>query len=519
MIELNEHMESRLHKMRELEALGVKPFGQPFKNKNHARDLHAEFGDHSNEAFAETPINCSLAGRIMMVRSFGKAVFAHMQDSTARIQVYMKRDIMGEEAFKVVNLLDLGDLVGVEGRLFRTKTNELTVEVHKLCFLAKALRPLPEKFHGLTDTETRYRQRYLDLIVNPDVKETFRRRSGIIKTIRDHLEAHNFIEVETPMMQAIPGGATARPFKTHHNALGIDLYLRIAPELYLKRLLVGGFERVFELNRNFRNEGLSKKHNPEFTMIEFYAAYKDYTYLMAFTEDLFAKVLERVIGTQQITFGDNVIDFTPPWPKLPFAKSMMDRGVPAELMTNPVFAYDWAVAKGIDVPDGASHAKVLDEVFSKLVEPFLIQPTFIVDYPVELSPLAKRKADEPHLVERFELFIAGWEVANAFSELNDPLDQHERFKEQARAREGGDDEALRMDDDFVRALEHAMPPAAGEGIGIDRLVMILTDSHTIKDVILFPQMRPELHGSCPLPQPKVETPAGEPKSQEGKGGL
>ncbi len=502
-------------KMRELEALGVKPFGQPFENPDSARDINVRYAGLSHEALEAESGRFTLAGRLIMVRSFGKAVFAHLQDATGRLQIYLKRDIMGEDAFKIVKLLDLGDLIGVTGRLFRTRTNELTLEVSAMSFLAKALRPLPEKFHGLTDTETRYRQRYLDLIVNPDVKETFRRRSAIIKAIRDHLEEHGFIEVETPMMQAVPGGATAKPFKTHHNALGIDLYLRIAPELYLKRLLVGGFERVFELNRNFRNEGLSKKHNPEFTMIEFYAAYKDYNFLMDFTEELFVTIMDKAIGTHIVTFGEHTIDFTSPWPRLPFEKAMLDNGVPAMAITDERFALEWAIQQELDVPKGASHAKVLDEIFSKFVEPKLIQPTFVTDYPVGLSPLAKRKAEQPHLVERFELFVAGWEVANAFSELNDPIDQFGRFREQALAREQGDDEALRMDDDFVRALEYAMPPAAGEGIGIDRLVMILTNSHTIKDVILFPQLKPEMHGQTVPTGAPADTDASKPEEERG----
>ncbi|HHN65796.1 MAG TPA: lysine--tRNA ligase, partial [Nitrospirae bacterium] len=346
-------------------------------------------------------------------------------------------------------------------------------------------------WHGLRDIELRYRQRYVDLIVNPQVRETFRKRSAIIKFIRDYLEQKGFLEVETPMMHQIPGGATAKPFKTHHNALGIDLYLRIAPELYLKRLLVGGFEKVFELNKNFRNEGISTKHNPEFTMLEFYVAYRDYNYLMDFTERMITELLERIAGSLKIPYGEHTLDFTPPWQRITMYDAMKQRGVPEEALKEPDRAREFAMAKGIDLKNIHSHAKVLDEIFKELVEPHLIQPTFIIDYPVELSPLAKRKKDNPELVERFELFVAAREIANAFTELNDPQDQKTRFLKQVEDRERGDEEAHRMDEDFIRALEYGMPPAAGEGIGIDRLVMILTDSHSIRDVILFPQLKPE----------------------------
>ena len=331
----------------------------------------------------------------------------------------------------------------------------------------------------------------MDLIVNPDVQKTFEKRSVAIKAVRDFLEANRFIEVETPMMHQIPGGATARPFKTHHNALSLDLYLRVAPELYLKRLLVGGYERVFEINKNFRNEGISTKHNPEFTMLEFYMAYKDYTYLMGFTEELIVYAAERVAGTLRMPFGDTVIDLTPPWKRLPMVDALSEKGVPVAAITDPGEATAWARSKKIDIERGASHAKVLDEIFKVMVEPELIQPTFITDYPVDLSPLAKRKPNDRELVERFELFIASREIANAFSELNDPMDQRERFLKQVEAREKGDEEAQFMDEDFVRALEYGMPPAAGEGIGIDRLVMLLTDSQSIRDVILFPLLKPE----------------------------
>jgi lysyl-tRNA synthetase class 2 len=424
------------------------------------------------------------------MRDFGKAAFAHIQDATGKIQVYFKRDVLAER-YRLIKKLDIGDIIGIKGLLFRTKTNELTIEVQDLVLLTKSLRPLPEKWHGLKDIETRYRQRYVDLIVNPEVKETFIKKSIIIKAIRDFLESKGFIEVETPMMQPIPGGATAKPFVTYHNALGVDLYLRIAPELYLKRLLVGGYERVYELNRNFRNEGISTKHNPEFTMLEFYVAYRDYSYLMNFTEELITSVAEKTLGGLKVPYGNTTIDFTPPWPRIPMLDALLKKGVPEEALRNVEKAKGWAKQHNINIDKNEALGKILDEIFKEMVEPELVQPTFIIDYPVELSPLAKRKPENPSLVERFELFIASREIANAFSELNDPFDQKERFEEQGEAKAQGDEEAHWMDEDFVRALEYGMPPAAGEGIGIDRLVMLLTNSQSIRDVILFPQLKPE----------------------------
>jgi lysyl-tRNA synthetase class 2 len=467
MLDSNEQIESRKKKLDDLRAAGLEPFGRAFDFSDRAGDLHGRYGKASREGLESDPVSCSLAGRITALRSFGKAAFAHIRDATDKIQVYLKKDLL-KENYALVKKLDIGDIIGVEGRLFRTKTDELTVEVERLTFLTKALRPLPEKWHGLKDVEIRYRQRYLDLIVNPEVKETFRKRSAIIKAMRDFLESRGFIEVETPMMQPIPGGAAARPFRTHHNALGMDLYLRIAPELYLKRLLIGGYERVYELNRNFRNEGISTKHNPEFSMLEFYMSYKDYDYLMSFTEEMLAYVAGKVLGSPKFTYGVHEIDLTPPWPRKRMFEAMVEKGVPEEALGDPGKARGWARSEGMDIPSGTSPAKVLDEIFSEKVEPHLIQPTFITDYPVELSPLARRKPGEPGLVERFELFIVGREIANAFSELNDPMDQMERFLEQVREGERyGDEEAHQMDEDFIRALEHGMPPAAGEGIGID----------------------------------------------------
>ena len=490
MDEITQHIKSRLQKLEDLKDQGVEPYAGAFEKAHLSADVLKEFDGLSREELESKEVEVSVAGRVITPRKFGKAAFVNLQDASGRIQVYLKKDILGD-VFPVAKKIDEGDIIGVKGVLFRTKTDELTVEAREFRLLTKSLRPLPEKWHGLKDVELRYRRRYVDLIVNPEVKETFKKRSSIIKAIRDFLEGHGFVEVETPMMQQIPGGAAAKPFKTHHNALDTDLYLRIAPELYLKRLLVGGFEKVYELNRNFRNEGVSTKHNPEFTMLEFYIAYKDYNFLMDFTEELIPAIVEQALGTKKLTYGDLEIDFTPPWPRMPFKQTLLDAGVPGEVTSGKGAAYAWAKDKGIEVTEGMSYGKLLDEIFSDLVEPKLIQPTFITDYPVELSPLAKRKPESPELVERFELFIAGREIANAFSELTDPIDQRERFEEQVRAKEAGDEEMHDMDTDFIRALEYGMPPAAGEGIGIDRLVMLLTDSQSIRDVLLFPQMRPE----------------------------
>lgn len=490
MEEINELIQQRMSKLEELRTMGVDPYGQPYEVTYRADDLHKLYGEASGKELDDDPVEVSIAGRIVAWRDFGKAAFSHIQDETGRIQVYFRRDRLGDR-YGVISKLDIADIIGVRGRLFRTKTNELTVLVDDFTFLTKSLRPLPEKWHGLKDVELRYRQRYVDLIINPQVRETFARRRAIIRFIREFLEKEGFIEVETPMMHQIPGGAAARPFRTHHNALGIDLYLRIAPELYLKRLLVGGYERVYELNKSFRNEGISTKHNPEFTMLEFYVAYKDYRYLMDFTERMLFGLVEDIHGTLQIPFGDFMIDFTPPWPRRPLFDVMAEYGVPREVLGDYGKAKGWAEKEGIDTGDALTLGKVLDEIFKEKVEPDLIQPVFITDYPVELSPLARRKGETPELVERFELFIASWEIANAFTELNDPVDQRERFLKQLEAKERGDEEAHWMDSDFIRALEYGMPPAAGEGIGIDRLVMLLTNSQSIRDVVLFPQLKPE----------------------------
>jgi lysyl-tRNA synthetase class 2 len=489
----NELIQERIKKLNCLREAGEDPYGGPFPAKDRAADIIRDYGSIDKERLETDRTECTVAGRIVSLRNCGKAACAHIQDASGRIQVYFKRDVLGG-AFDLLRNLDIGDIVGLSGRIFRTRTDELTVEVKDVKLLCKSLRPLPEKWHGLKDTETRYRQRYVDLIVNPQVRHLFVKRSRFIKSIRDYFDSRGFLEVETPMMHQIPGGAAARPFKTHHNALGIDLFLRIAPELYLKRLLVGGYDKVYEINKNFRNEGISTKHNPEFTMLEFYIAYADYLQLMDLTEELITHLCRETVGALSVPFGDNpesVIDFTPPWPRLGMSDLMRAEGVDHDIFEDIRKARDFAVQKGIDIEKNASHGKIIDEIFKEMVEPKLVQPTFIMDYPVELSPLAKRKKDEPHLVERFELFIGGREIANAFTELNDPADQKQRFLQQVEARKSGDEEANLMDEDFIRALEYGMPPAAGEGIGIDRLFMLLTNSSSIRDVVFFPQLKPE----------------------------
>ena len=438
-----------------------------------------------------------VAGRIVGVRSFGKASFLVVSDGRSRIQVYLRQDALSERDFAASRLLDLGDHIGVAGHLFRTKTDELSVWASSLTFLAKCYLPLPEKWHGLSDVETRYRQRYLDLAVNPEVRRTFEARSRTVAAVREFLTAHGFLEVETPMMQPIAGGALARPFVTHHNALDLQLYLRIAPELYLKRLVVGGIERVFEINRNFRNEGISTQHNPEFTMLEFYWAYVDYQTLMTFTEELLATVARQVTGGTECAFGEHRISFAAPFRRLSLrhaaagaASARLGRAVTPDDLRDRTSAAAIARELHVEAPPSAGAGKIATAVFEKLWEADLVAPTFVYDFPTEVSPLAKQRADDPDTVERFELYIGGFEVANAFSELNDPDEQRRRFEGQLAERATGDDEAHAMDEDYVRALEYGLPPTGGEGIGIDRLVMLLTDSPSIRDVILFPQMRP-----------------------------
>ncbi len=487
--EANELVRRRLAKLERLRARGVDPFGGRYPVTHWAGRLRERLaGAADDELKAVSPV--SLAGRLMAVRHHGRTCFADLQDMTGRIQLYARADQLGED-YALLTDLDLGDFVGVTGDLFRTRTGELTVAVKSLTFLTKALRPLPEKWHGLRDVETRYRQRYVDLLVNPEVREVFRLRARLVAGIRAFLDARGFLEVETPMMQPIPGGALARPFRTHHNALDLDLYLRVAPELYLKRLLVGGLDRVYEINRNFRNEGISTQHNPEFTMLEFYQAYADYTDLMDLTEQMFGELARSLRGGLQLAWGGQAIDLTPPWRRVAFFDALSAAlGMPVDAGTDPDRLARAAAGLGVSA-DGGPPWRLWKELFERRVEPTLVQPTFVVDFPIELSPLAKRKRDDPRLVERFELFIGARELANAYSELNDPIDQLARFREQAAQQARGDDEAHWLDLDYVRALEYGMPPAAGEGVGIDRLTMLFADRDSIREVILFPHLRPE----------------------------
>jgi lysyl-tRNA synthetase class 2 len=428
---------------------------------------------------------------MMAVNHFGKAAFVRVRDRSGQLQAYLRRDRIGEEAFALFKQLDIGDFVGLKGTLFQTRTGEWTLMADSLRLLSKAVRPLPEKFHGLKDPEKRYRQRYLDLVMNPDVRETFFRRSRLIQEIRAFFLEREFLEVETPMMQPIPGGAEATPFKTHHNALGMDLYLRIAPELYLKRLVVGGFERVFEINRNFRNEGVSTQHNPEFTMLEFYQAYATHADLMDLTEKLLARVAERITGSATVTCQGQRIELAGAWRRLSLFDALVEiGGLERELLQDRERLLEFAARRKVTITKSGKLGKVITKLFDALVQPQLIQPTFITGYPAEVSPLSRRSDQSPELTERFELFIGGREIANGFSELNDPADQRERFLQQVREREAGDAEAHWMDDDYIEALEYGMPPTAGEGIGIDRLAMLLTDAASIREVILFPHMKP-----------------------------
>ncbi|HEV8471910.1 MAG TPA: lysine--tRNA ligase [Methylomirabilota bacterium] len=486
----NDLVRQRHEKLEALRRRGIDPFGARYPVTHTAGDLGVRLegaSDAELEAFG--PV--SLAGRLVAMRDHGKTAFAHLMDRTGRIQLYARADQLGDD-FGLFGDLDVGDFIGVTGPMFRTRTGQLTVAVKALSFLAKSLRPLPEKWHGLKDVETRYRQRYVDLVVNPEAREIFLLRSRIIQGMRAFLDARGFLEVETPMMQPIPGGAIARPFKTHHNALDMDLYLRIAPELYLKRLVVGGFERVYEINRNFRNEGVSTQHNPEFTMLEFYQAYADYLDLIELTEELFTQLAQSLLGRLALTWGEHTIDLARPWRRLPFFQGLSEAlGTAITPATDVAAVARAAQAKGIMGKPGAAAWQLWKDVFEELVEPTLVQPTFVLDFPIELSPLAKKKRDNPLLVDRFELFIGRRELANAYSELNDPIDQLGRFREQAALQARGDDEAHWLDEDYVRALEYGMPPAAGEGIGIDRLTMLFANQPSIREVILFPHLRPE----------------------------
>ncbi len=485
-------LKQRRNKAQALAESGVKLFRNDFKAPQPIAGILPRGEQLAAESHEENGSACRVAGRIMSMRNFGKAAFFHIQDESGRIQVYAKRDLLGVEEFKLFKKWDTGDIVGVMGRLFKTKTGELSIEATKLQMITKSLRPLPEKFHGLTDVETRYRQRYVDLIVNPEVRETFRKRVEVIRLIREFLSNRGFLEVETPMMQPVPGGATAKPFKTHHNALNIDLYLRIAPELYLKRLLVGGFEKVFEINRNFRNEGLSTRHNPEFTMLEFYQAYATYHDMLDLTEEMISWLAAEVCGSMELTYQGQQVDLTPPWQRYTMDEALVKvGGVDPAILGDDDAIMQLAKDKGIELQPEAGPGKAKTELFELLVEERLVNPTFVTSYPTEVSPLARRNEDDPTVTDRFELFVTGREIANAFSELNDPVDQRQRFERQIAER--GDDEEVHpvLDDDYIRALEYGMPPAAGEGIGVDRLVMLLTDSPSIRDVILFPHLKPE----------------------------
>jgi lysyl-tRNA synthetase, class II len=492
MDEQNEQQHQRHLKLGTLKEKGIQPFGSRFSTTHSLEEIVTAYVSSTKETLEQHPVRCQVAGRIIALRRFGKAAFAGLQEEGYRLQAYLKKDQLGDAAYELAQSLDLGDWVGVEGTLFRTKTDELTVEVHTLTFLSKGLRPLPEKWHGLTDIEMRYRQRYVDLIANPSVHQIFRTRSRIVSSIRTFLTERGFLEVETPMMHPIPGGATARPFVTHHNTLATDLYLRIAPELYLKRLIVGGFRRVFEINRNFRNEGISTIHNPEFTMLEFYQAYADYQDLMDLTEQLFQTLCRDVCGSTDLEYQGRPINMASPWRRISYLDAILEvNKLDQQILSDHTKARQAANHLGIELPPTATHMETLVAVFENTVESTLVQPTFITDFPLDISPLARRKESNPSLTDRFELFIGGRELANGFSELNDPIDQRQRFEAQAALRDAGDEEAHYLDEDFLRALEYGMPPTAGEGIGIDRLVMLLTNQASIRDVILFPQLRPD----------------------------
>jgi len=499
--------QQRKKKLEDIAALGYEAYPRKFDFTHTIPHIIAEFSQHSAEALETHRVTVRIAGRMMTVRPHGKAGFAHLASGGEKLQVYIRLDAVGERDFQLFKLLDLGDIIGVEGYLFRTRTGELTVHAERLHFLAKALLPLPEKWHGLTDVETRYRQRYVDLMVNPEVRQVFERRSKIIRAIRQFLDAEGYLEVETPMMQPLAGGAMARPFVTHHNALDIDLFLRIAPELYLKRLTVGGLDRVYEINRNFRNEGISTQHNPEFTMLEFYQAYADYHDMMALTERMMQHVALSVLGTLEFDYGEEQISFEE-FRRYTMREALVkfwpgEGGPKLQDLAEPRAIFKWCEAfnafaassggsvEPAAVPEGTAPGEALQLLFEQVAEKHLIQPTFIYEFPLEVSPLSKQKAEDPNYVERFELYVGGMEIANAFSELNDPKEQRNRFVYQQLLREKGDLTAHAIDEDYIRALSYGLPPTGGEGIGVDRLTMLLTGSRSIRDVILFPLLRPE----------------------------
>ncbi len=485
----NEQVIQRRQKLKQLQRNGYNPYPAQCELTHSIAQLATKFNGLDDETLRTKGVVKS-AGRLVAIRAHGRSSFAHIYSNGHKIQIYARQDKLGDNVYKSFKELDLGDFVEATGGLFRTRTGELTIQLHEYRLISKALRPLPEKWHGLKDTETRYRQRYLDLLSNPQARQIFVTRSRIVQAMRNFLNTREFLEVETPMMQPLPGGANAKPFITHHNALNRDLYLRIAPELYLKRLIVGGFERVYEINRNFRNEGLSREHNPEFTMLEFYLAYADFNKLMPLTEELFVHLSEALGIGLELPFGSQTIDLTPPWRRLTMKEAILSFSpIKAEDLEDPQRARKAAAEAGVQLSPADGPGKVITKIFEQVAESQLIQPTFITHFPKEVSPLSKSVQGDESVVERFELFIAGRELGNAFSELNDPVDQRERFESQMSQRAAGDEEAQVMDEDFVTALEYGMPPTAGEGIGIDRLVMLFTDSHSIREVILFPQMK------------------------------
>jgi lysyl-tRNA synthetase, class II len=492
-----DQIDQRRANLEAITKLGVSPYPHKFPATHTVSALVEAYSSRTKEELAATTIETLTAGRIVSIRSFGKASFFVISDGRHRIQAYVRQDALSERDFAVSKLLDYGDHIGIAGHLFRTKTNELSIWASRLEFLAKCFLPLPEKWHGLQDVEIRYRQRYLDLVVNPDVRRLFEIRSRTITAIRDFLVGRGFLEVETPMMQPIAGGALARPFVTHHNTLDMTLFLRVAPELYLKRLVVGGVERVFEINRNFRNEGIGYRWNPEFTMLEFYWAYADYNDLMALTEQLLSHTVNAAVGSLTVQWGDQTISFAAPFARVPFrrlvaeaAAARLGESIDEHAVRDAAVVSDVARRLGVELEQSWGPGKISTEIFEKFVEDGLVQPTFVYDYPTEVSPLAKQRADDSDTVERFELYVGGMEIANAFSELNDPDEQRRRFEAQRHERARGDQEAHAMDEDYLRALEYGLPPTGGEGIGIDRLVMLLTNSPSIRDVILFPLMRP-----------------------------
>lgn len=489
--ELNDQLLVRRQKLNDIREKGIDPFGSRFERTHLSSNIHEQYSELTKEQLEENPTEVIIAGRIMTKRGKGKAGFAHIQDLGGQIQIYVRKDRVGDEAYDLFSHADLGDIVGVRGNLFKTNAGELSVRASEFTFLTKSLRPMPEKFHGLQDVEQRYRQRYLDLMTNADSKDTFITRSKIIRSIRNYLDGQGYLEVETPILHSIAGGAAARPFITHHNALDMDLYLRIALELHLKRLIVGGLEKVYEIGRVFRNEGVSTRHNPEFTLLELYGAYLDYQDIMELTENLIANVAQDVLGTTKIQYGEDVIDLSPGWKRVHMVDAVKEAtGVDFWEPKTVEEARALAKEHGVEIKEMFEVGHIINEFFEQKVEETLVQPTFVYGHPVEISPLAKKNPEDERFTDRFELFIVRREHANAFTELNDPIDQRERFEAQLAEKEAGNDEAHDMDNDFVEALEYGMPPTGGLGIGIDRLVMLLTNSQSIRDVLLFPTMRP-----------------------------